>query len=92
MSLVREIRLDIKMVRVKWRDSMILHDQQEVDADFDVAIMDSIGFLLKEDDTKLVLAGELLENATARRIIVIPKENLIRKADVHLKEEVKKRR
>jgi hypothetical protein len=69
--------MEIKIKRVKWRDSCVLRDQQTIDADFDVAIMESVGFVLQEDKKKLVLAGELLENGNARRIIVIPKENII---------------
>lgn len=69
--------MEIKIKRVKWRDSCVLRDQQTIDADFDVAIMESVGFVLQEDAKKLVLAGELLENGNARRIIVIPKENII---------------
>lgn len=69
--------MEIEIKRVKWRDSCVLRDQQTIDADFDVAIMESVGFLIQEDKKKLVLAGELLENGNARRIIVIPKENII---------------
>jgi hypothetical protein len=69
--------MEIKIKRVKWRDSCVLRDQQTIDADFDVAIMESVGFVLQEDAKKLVLAGELLENGNARRTIVIPKENII---------------
>jgi hypothetical protein len=77
----KEISYTVKFIRVKWRDSCILHDQQLVDADFSVAIMESVGFLLQEDDTKIVLAGELLETGYARRIIVIPKENIVMQAE-----------
>ena len=77
----KEISYTVKFIRVKWRDSCILHDQQFIDADFSVAIMESVGFLLQEDDTKIVLAGELLESGYARRIIVIPKENIVMQAE-----------
>ena len=82
MPLSKETEFEVKIVRVKWRDSCILHDQQRIDADFDIAMMESIGFLLRQDDTKIVLAGEILENGHARRIIVIPKENIVMQAEI----------
>ena len=83
MASKQDVGLPIKIVRVKWRDSCVLHDQQFADADFSVAIMESVGFVIQEDGEKIVLAGELCENGGyARRIIVIPKENIVLKAEI----------
>jgi hypothetical protein len=72
--------MKVKMVRVRWTDSCIYHDAQRLDADFHVAIMESVGFVLRDTNEYLALAGELMtdgtENAMGRRVIVIPKENI----------------
>jgi hypothetical protein len=72
--------MKVKMVRVRWTDSCVYHDAQILDADFHVAIMESVGFVLQDTDEHLTLAGELMtdgtENAMGRRIITIPRENI----------------
>lgn len=53
--------------------------QEQRDADFSPAVIESIGFLLKETKTEIVLAGDLLDE-DVRRVIVIPKENIIKRS------------
>ena len=68
---------DIKKVRqIRWRDSNIYLTQQNEDSNFDVAIIKSVGYVVEEDKNKIVLAGDVFDGAV-RRVIVIPKENII---------------
>ena len=64
-----------KIKQIKWRDSQ-LYITQEPMQDFEVSIIKSIGYVIQEDKTKVVLAGELI-GEEFRRVIVIPKENII---------------
>lgn len=51
-------------------------EQCPQDEEFEVAVITSVGFVIQEDKEKIVLAGDLLFE-DARRIIVIPKENIV---------------
>jgi hypothetical protein len=62
--------------RIRWRDSRMYIVQEAIDEDFAVAILDSVGFVIHEDREKVVLAGDLLER-DVRRVLVIPKENIV---------------
>lgn len=68
----------MKIRRIRWRDSrlMILQDTQD-SPEYTVAIIESVGFVIQEDKDKIVLAGDIVEE-DARRVIVIPKENIIK--------------
>jgi len=65
----------MKIRKIKWRDSR-LFIQQEPTQNFDVCVIESVGFVIQEDKKKIVLAGDLVDDEY-RRIIVIPKENII---------------
>lgn len=65
----------MKVRKVVWRDSA-LYLQQEAMQDFQVRTLTSIGYVIQEDETKIVLAGDLVDDEF-RRVIVIPKENII---------------
>ena len=66
----------MKIRKVKWRDSQ-MYIQQEPMQDFQVSILESVGFVIQEDKTKIVLAGDLVDK-DFRRVIIIPKENIIK--------------
>ena len=66
-----------EVVKINWRDSNLYITQCNVDDDFEVALLTSIGELVKETDDYLVLAGDVLKDGEIRRVIVIPKENII---------------
>lgn len=51
-------------------------NQIEKESTFEIAILTSVGFVIKDTKDFLVLAGDLLED-DIRRTIVIPKENII---------------
>jgi hypothetical protein len=61
--------------RVRWRDSKMMIYQESQEQDFDVAILESVGFVLQEDEHRVVLAGDVVGDCV-RRVIVIPKENI----------------
>lgn len=44
---------------------------------FEVATIISTGYVVSENKRQIVLAGDVLENGDVRRVIVIPKENII---------------
>lgn len=50
--------------------------QEPIDTAWEVQIITSIGFVVYEDKKILVLAGDTL-GEDVRRVIVIPKENII---------------
>ncbi len=52
-------------------------NQLEKETDFDVCIIESVGFLLKETKDKIILAGDIVDG-DVRRVIVIPKENIVK--------------
>jgi hypothetical protein len=61
---------------VEWRDSTLHITQEPIDTKWEVQIITSIGFVVYEDKKIIVLAGDTL-NEDVRRVIVIPKENII---------------
>lgn len=66
----------MKRVFVKWRDSRLYLTQISQDDLTDVAIIESIGFLVEEKEDSYVIAGDLLDE-DMRRVIVIPRENIV---------------
>jgi hypothetical protein len=66
----------MKIKRIKWRDSAMHITQEPKDADWTVCVIESVGFVIYEDDEKIVLAGDLVDD-DVRRAIVIPKENIV---------------
>ena len=66
----------MKIKQIKWRDSNIYLTQCSVDEDFKIAIVTSIGFVVSEDKEKIVVAGDII-GKDIRRVIVIPKENIV---------------
>ena len=69
--------VDMKPKIVKWRDSRMYITQCERECDFDVCVITSVGFVIEEDEEKIVLAGDLVDD-DIRRVIVIPKENIVK--------------
>lgn len=65
-----------KIKRIKWRDSNMFITQEARNTDWKVAVIESVGFVIREDKDNIVLAGDLLDE-DVRRVIVIPKENII---------------
>jgi len=51
-------------------------EEEDLDTDWKIAIIESVGFIIKETDAFIVLAGDVLEKS-CQRVIVIPKENII---------------
>ena len=64
-------------ITVIWRDSNMYITQMNIDDEFEIAEITSIGQLITVDKDKIVLAGDLLANGEVRRVIVIPRENII---------------
>jgi len=61
---------------VKWRDSRLYITQVSKEDIEDVCIITSCGFVIEEDEKKIVLAGDLVDDEY-RRVIIIPKENIV---------------
>ena len=66
----------MKVKTIKWRDSR-MHIIQEPMQEFSVCVIKSVGFVIKETKDIVVLAGDLVDDEF-RRVIVIPKENIIK--------------
>jgi hypothetical protein len=66
-----------KIRTIKWRDSRMYIQQEVNDGVWSVCEITSIGFVIHEDKDKIVLAGDFV-GEDVRRVIVIPKENIIR--------------
>lgn len=66
----------MKISHIKWRDSrMFIHQEPRDCDDFNVAIVESVGFVISENSEQIVLAGDIVDD-DVRRVIVIPKENI----------------
>jgi len=63
--------------KIKWRDSQLYFTQESTEGKWEVSEVDSVGYIIAEDDDKIVLAGDVI-NGDVRRIIVIPRENVIK--------------
>lgn len=73
-----------KIVYVKWSDSNIYHDQYSKDKSFEFAIVESIGFLVDDKKDCIVIAGDSIDT-DIRRVIAIPKVNIIKQKITKLK-------
>jgi hypothetical protein len=65
-----------RLKTIKWRDSRMYITQCAIDDDFEVCVIISTGFVIKEDKKQIVLAGDIVDR-DVRRVIVIPKENIL---------------
>ena len=63
----------MKIVRVEWRDSNTLHGWQYGEQETELAKCETIGFLIKEDDDKLVVAQTVSSYGAQMGITVIAK-------------------
>ena len=68
----------MRIKTIKWRDSKMFITQCGKDEEFTPCVITSVGFILKETKEEIVLVGDLVDNEY-RRVIVIPKENVIKK-------------
>lgn len=66
-----------KLKSIRWRDSRIYITQCSKEDNFGVEIIISTGFVVSEDKKQIVLAADVLESGDVRRVIVIPKENIL---------------
>ena len=73
--------MENNIVLITWRDSNRYIDQCHKDDEFEVVVITTVGFLLSETDTQIVLAQDSMSGSAPedyRGIIVIPKENIIK--------------
>ena len=66
----------MKIVKIDWTDSNISHGQYGQDEIFPTACMETVGFLVSEGKTGMVVARDLVDDDDVRDIISIPKENI----------------
>ncbi len=68
-----------KIYHITWRDSRrYVYQLDQTKEDFSVCEIDTIGFFVEEDKEKIVLTQDLIDDEV-RGVIVIPKENIIKK-------------
>lgn len=65
------------IVEIKWRDSTMYITQCSKDDDFSVTEITSVGQFIKQDEKSVVIAGDILSDGELRRVIIIPKENIV---------------
>lgn len=51
--------------------------QHDRDLDYEVCVIESVGFVIEENKDYVVLAGDLVDDEV-RRTIVIPRENFVK--------------
>lgn len=66
-----------QIAEIVWRDSNIYITQCNREDDFKIEVINSFGKIIQENEEKIVLAGDLI-GEEVRRVIVIPKENIIK--------------
>ena len=67
----------MRVKTIKWRDSAIILNQEPIDTNWQVEVLTSVGFVLEDNKDHIVLAGDIIRD-DVRRVIVIPKENIIK--------------
>jgi hypothetical protein len=67
----------MKVKTIRWRDSRMYITQTDSDTKYEPCIIKSIGFVIEETKSHITLAGDLVDD-DYRRVIVIPKENIIK--------------
>lgn len=67
-----------KVVKVNWRDSHRYTYQMSADEPLEYATIETIGWFVREDKKQIVLAQDIIGD-DIRGVIVIPKENIIKK-------------
>ena len=70
----------MRIVKVKWRDSNCQWSQHEKDFDLKVEVLESVGWLLRENDDHVAICQDILiamETNDVRGQTVIPKENVL---------------
>lgn len=70
------------IILVKWSDSRMYIIEETRDSDFDIATITSVGVLIHEDKEKIILAGDVIDD-DVRRVIAIPKVNILEKKVIH---------
>jgi hypothetical protein len=66
-----------KLKQIRWRDSRMYITQCSKEDVFEVSEIYSVGYVVKEDKNSITLAGDVLNDGDVRRVIVIPKENIL---------------
>uniref|UniRef100_A0A6M3JJJ6 Putative structural protein n=1 Tax=viral metagenome TaxID=1070528 RepID=A0A6M3JJJ6_9ZZZZ len=63
----------MRIVKVKWVDSNIIHGWQSNIDDCDVALSDEVGFLVKENEETIILARGVSQYGLLNSPMAIPK-------------------
>lgn len=66
----------MKIQKIKWRDSRMYITQTDRDTDYQPCIIESIGYVVENTKDHITLAGDLVDD-DYRRVLVIPKENIL---------------
>ena len=64
-----------RMVLVKWVDSNVLHGWQYGEYPAELALCETLGFLINEDDQKLVVAQTISKVGANMGVTIIAKGN-----------------
>lgn len=78
MSLNKDMKTTKRIMKIKWRDSQRYDNQEFSLEEFKVCIIESYGFLVKEDKDSITLCRDIINGTDFRGTICIPKENIIK--------------
>lgn len=70
-----------KMVKIKWLDSNIYNEQGSINDDLKIATIESVGYLLKENEDSIAIARDLIGD-DSRGTLVIPKVCILERYDI----------
>lgn len=71
----------MKILKIKWRDSAMFHEQDSIEGGFTISEFESIGFLIYEDKKIVVIARDLIRN-DYRSALAILKETIVSRKTV----------
>lgn len=70
----------MKIIEVTWRDSNQYITQSGKEDNFEVSVITSVGYLVKEQKDFIVITrDDMGQDDDVRGILVIPKENIVKK-------------
>ena len=62
---------------IMWNDSNMYITQTHISEDWKTCVIESVGYVIEDTKSHVVLAGDCVGDDEVRRVIVIPKENIL---------------
>lgn len=71
------------LLHIRWRDSNMELGQTSRTDTYEVALMQTVGFLITESETQITIARDIVDETDCRGVITIPKENIVLKEKLY---------